>query len=392
MPQDRKNPHIAALLGNGVSIAFNPHLALTPINEELRRRLDADNELDESPADVLMDLAETVDNGDDPIADFEALLGPLDQMWSALGILRRYARAIGNRDEETAQNLLGSYEFLRRARRIGVSHALDIIMERSYAAWDERAPLVNFTDALVEGRGLGGRVTIGNLNYDSVVQACLLQSHKEQLCDLSAGHRPMSATALTTNSALHDIRCYRMRETLDFPLGRPVRLLHLHGSLAWVHSPTQDVTVKMDINDMRSSEFFAAWREGKTDLEPRIVLTNQPTKSKTVQQQPFALAYAGFRAGLEEADRWVIAGYSFRDHSVNDVLAGVLRQRESNPPKVLVLTYGDDLQAWQIHQALGLAIIGSHDWIKVDREGVLDAHNRQSWEWWLDGEPLTAVS
>ncbi|WP_151526252.1 SIR2 family protein [Serinicoccus kebangsaanensis] len=382
--------NIAAVCGNGVSIAFNPDLALSSINTELRARLNENYGEGEAPAQVLVDLADTVANDDDPNLDFEALLGPLDQMWNALGVLRRYANVVGPRDRVTAEHLVGSYEFLRKARRTGISHALDIIAERSVAHFDDRLPLRPFVEALFDATGDFGNLTVGNLNYDNILQACFLDRYKGQVCDLASGANRMLASSLTEASGSSNIPCFQLRDELDFPRYRRIRLLPLHGSLNWAYSPKDHITVKFDIGTMRAADFWKSWRNGETDLEPKVVLTNQPTKSKVVLEHPFSLAYQGLREALLTSDHWVIAGYSFRDACVNQLLADVIEQRgHLKYPKILVVTHGNDLSEMQVKTALGVTLL--HDVI-FDRESVIGVQDRRAWGRWMGPTPLAAVS
>lgn len=373
-PPNRK---IATLLGNGVSIAFNPELALPKINAELRERLNRDVPGDD-PAAVLTSAANSIDTGD-PYSDFEALLGPLDQQHDFISMMAEYARIIGQTDQTAAEHLTASAEFVRDVRRTGTSFALEIIDEHSTADWERMDGLAQFVAGLHAAAG-GQRLTIANLNYDSLVMACLTEKFRDSFCDMARGDKRGVFEVLEGEFWVGS----PVRTCVDFPVYRKTRLIHLHGSLTWLRSP--DGTVyRFRTEDLRWHNFWEKWRNNETDWQPVVVLTNQTAKTEVVKEEPYALAYSVTEEELIEADRWLIAGYSFRDECVNQTLARAWHARETEPD-VLVIGYGDSPTEDEILRAFG------HPWawhpedsfLTVERGGLGAAISSEAWKRWAN--------
>ena len=118
-------------------------------------------------------------------------------------------------------------------------------------------------------------------------------------------------------------------------------------------------------------------------MAPEVVLTNQSAKSEVVTHQPFKLGYDMFQARLLTADTWVIAGYSFRDECANDLLAKVWQQR-LEPPRVMIVTKGDDLKDETVLEAVGYSPILGGDpdpstWLYICRHGLQLAVKCKTW-------------
>lgn len=70
-----------------------------------------------------------------------------------------------------------------------------------------------------------------------------------------------------------------------------------------------------------------------------------------VTNPPFSLAYETLLESLITSDRWLIAGYSFRDECVNDLLAEAWDAR-SDVPEVMIVTHGEELTEKTVTDAL----------------------------------------
>lgn len=66
---------------------------------------------------------------------------------------------------------------------------------------------------------------------------------------------------------------------------------------------------------------------------------------------PFSLSYETLLESLITSDRWLIAGYSFRDECVNDLLAEAWDAR-SDVPEVMIVTHGEELTEKTVTDAL----------------------------------------
>lgn len=379
---------VAALVGNGLSIAFNPDLTIPRINDAITARLNQAGSEGTLPARIMQRAAANIDTGD-PQSDFEALLGPLDQYRDGLRMFRELAHLAGEHHNAVMENALTlSAEFTDALRRWGVSHALEVIAERSKAKWRLKGKVDRFIRDIVEAAD-GAKVHVGNLNYDALVMASLSEQYQPRFCDMSDG-QPSNKEIREVIDGMGGLVARPVRlVTSDFPDFRQITLLHLHGSLAWLREPGPSGRVyRFEIGDLREQSYWKAWREGRTQWVPEVVLTNQATKSNVVSRYPFNLAYDKFYEGLLTAERWLIAGYSFRDACVNDLIKRAWDARRT-PPQVLVVTKGDLPIYEEILAAIGWDPIFSGDpdpstWLHVHRGGIETAAKSADWAAWTD--------
>ncbi len=382
-PQD-----LAVLVGNGLSIAFNPQLAIPKINAEIVDRLNRAGALGTTPALVMQQVAQNLMQGSgDAYSNFEALLGPFDQQVDSLKMLRQLADLAGPHSLLVGNALDLSAQFIDDLRRYGVSHALEIIASRSKANHDLRQGVHDFVTAIVKASG-GGHVTIGNLNYDSLVLAALTHLYDADLCDMADG-RAFPQTHEVVDGLDWGIPARPLRVVGDYPMRRRIRLLHLHGSLTWLRAPgtsgAQGV-YRFEIEPLRSAGYWEAWREGRSGWTPEVVLTNQTTKDALVRRYPFSLAYDSFYQRLLTSDRWLIAGYSFGDGCVNDLLARAWAARRVTP-QVMIVARSSTPTEDRILEALAFdPILGGHPdpnrWLHIFRGGLEKAPGSAAWAQW----------
>lgn len=380
MQKDRNN-ELAVLMGNGVSIAANRDLFIPTLTKEIRKRFES--------ADVaLARLAKRGNEVDDPNEDFEALLGPLAQQIENLQDLRDVWNLTGKETDDVRKAIITVKDFVTRVQRTGTGHALDIIAGKSIAHFDHRHVVEEFLRAAISV--VPGGVTVGNLNYDSLGMAGLINATgSHELCDMVWGYRGGDFDLLGTGSTIYGA-LMRSSKT-QFPPRNRIRLVHPHGSLTWLRDPATGLVYRFDLQDLRALDIWAAWRDGRTEWEPQVVLTNQSAKSEVVTREPFNLAYEVLYDRLVSADRWLIAGYSFRDGCVNKVLARAWEAR-SKAPDVHVVTYGDSLLTEAVLDAVGFnPFVDSEDFLTVCRCGVADAPRCPTWAGW-SGIPATMTA
>ena len=375
-----RNRRIAALIGNGMSIAHNRDLMLGSINEEILNRLNTAAGSAVNPVAYLQELSSQLGQTGDASVDFEAICGPLEQMSDALTLLQKFLDADPDPVKKMAMRL--TRQEIGRIHRQGVGHVLEVIAERSIASYDAGTTVSDFMKDLVAASD-GGRITIGNLNYDSLLLADLSRNWGPDSCDMTAGYRPTEQIEVVPG---HYLTGRPLRDWANFPGDRQIRLLHLHGSLAWLREPGTGRVLRFEMEDLRSAEYWESWRTGTTAWKPVVVLTNQARKSATVAANPFKLGYDTFYNELLTAYRWTIVGYSFRDECVNDVLARAWAARRGNPPSVLVVTKGTDPSVPVILRALGYdSSIGDPRfprWLHVTRDGIGDVSASRAWGIW----------
>ena len=375
---------LAVLVGNGLSIAFNPGLGLREITQEMLSRIESEVDGGDSVTAAMKAVAEqALPAGVTSDSDFEILVGAFGTEQKTLAFLSQLAAALHPADTDLKDAIDRTVDFAVRVRDMGISHVLEVIFERSYAAVDESAALFEFIGTLMEH--FSGRITFGNLNYDTLLLAGLIEMGKDQLADLGHGYRQV---IVTTESGSHHVPALRRRA--DFRPARRLRLLQLHGSLTfWKHEAT-DIYLKLDTAFLRGDSVWRQIRDGGVEVRPVVVLANQQDKGAHVEEYPFSLAYSSFREALKGSDRWLIVGYSFRDACVNDMLRDEFLQRDAaSKPQVLVVTLGTIPTSEDVARALGWGAEdgSSESWLLVSRDGAETMSESAEWETFVSGVP-----
>ncbi|MBE4719879.1 SIR2 family protein [Pseudarthrobacter sp. AB1] len=366
--------NLGMLIGNGLSLAFNPELNIRLISEEIIRRVRQDaGDKDADAIATAMQRAAAATGGGNPMLDFEVLVGAFVTEGSFMERLHELASYIDPSDAELSAAFERIASFSESLRWRGVSHVLEVVAERTVASLDLKADLNTFVDLVLNN--YGGTITVGNLNYDTLVLSSLMENHASEFCDLALGYNP--ATISFDGGQRFSI--YKLRTALNFPNARRVRLLNLHGSLTWWRNSADDSVYKFPVEEVRRPTIWSTIRELDYDegWYPEVVLANQSSKVHQVLRPPFSLAYDGLRRGLEMSDDWMVVGYSFRDVSVNALLREAF-DTKTNRPNVLVVTKGEFPTRGEIEQAFSwsLAQGASASWLRIQRDVLTPTENR----------------
>lgn len=360
-PASQEN--LSVLVGNGLSIAFNPELRLDVLTRDVMERIK--NDYSGSGEEIARAMQRVGSREGNPRDDFEVLIGAFGGQTRILRDLRDYAELVdeGNADLHKSIELVG--EFAEKVRDHGISHVLELIMERSVARRELATELNEFVRTVVAR--FTGDVAFANLNYDTLVLSALVASFGRTFTDLADAR-------LGVDRWIDDVevRMLGLRQNMsDFPSDRRIRLLHLHGSLTFWHTPSSGYR-KIEVKDVRTHGLWKKIREGTTSARPLVVLANQHDKSGAVAEQPFKLAYQAYSESLDNSDHWLIVGYSFRDECVNKVLHDAWTKRGKEPAKVLVVTLGDEPSAEDVEATLGWSKFEgpSSKWLFFERRGV----------------------
>lgn len=370
----------AVLVGNGLSIAFNSELNLQSITQEVLRRIEEAEGGDVVAA--MQELAErAIPEGVNSADDFELLVGAFGAEASALGIFNTLAELTKPADHELVRSIGRVVEFAGQVRDTGISYVLEVIADRSHAYMDEAQDLHQMINAISDA--FAGRITFGNLNYDTLLLAALLAVCKGELADM--GHGWKSVTVSVENAQSLSVPALR-RHPSDFPEGRRVRLLHLHGSLTYWAREDAELYGKLPRELVEDGGQWKAVREQTTNVRPVVVLANRRDKTEHVDRYPFKLAYEVFSQGLSESAHWIVIGYSFRDDPVNAMLRREFIGR-SQKPRVLVVTHGSDPTRETVERAFGWgAEDGASDaWLLIDREGADGCQETDEWAAFIPG-------
>lgn len=373
-----KNRNVAVLVGNGLSIAFNPDLNLRAITAEMMERIQ--NASDDGD-DVIAAMREIAQNalphGVNSEDDFELLVGAFGAETQTLTYLDRLASLTKPKKRKLRKAIRRVSSFAEQVRHTGLSHVLQVIYERSKSNDDDARDLHAFVSSITTA--FKGRVVFANLNYDTLLLAALLHVCEHDVADMGDGRRSHSVTL--TNRHGVEKRGKALRETaLDFPADRRVQLLHLHGSVMFWSDASKTTFVKLERDFLKPRAHWRSVRDGNASMRPVVVLATQRQKSAHVEEYPFNLAYEMFVAGLKGSNHWLVVGYSFRDEPVNAKLREEFSTRV-NKPTVLVVTHGDHPSRKQIARGFGWTkeAGSSKSWLTINRKGANGIQDTGDW-------------
>lgn len=385
MPEESPLQNLAVLVGNGLSIAFNPELNLASITREMIERMQAASDNGDKillAMNMIASRSVALDEVTDD--DFEQLVGAFDSQVFTLEELGRLAELVESNDDDLKNAIAEVSKFSQRVRDMGISYVLEVVMERSRADHRIHAEIHDTIKSIFDQ--FRGRVTFGNLNYDTLLLSGLLAA-EAPLADMGRGVASVPLRVINKESgetsSTVSYKAWPLRTSLDFPAHDRyrVRLLHLHGSVVFWKQADGSAHIKVPIESLRNHDMWSGLRDGKPKWRPAVVLANQRDKAQHVERYPFKLGYEGFAASLAESEHWLIIGYSFRDTCVNDLLRTEFLKRRKKPT-VLVSTFGDLPTRSEIETAFGWGAEDAESrWLIINRDGARGL--QETWEWTL---------
>ncbi|MBD8517282.1 SIR2 family protein [Plantibacter sp. CFBP 8804] len=368
---------VAVLVGNGLSVAFNRQLALQAITAEVLRRLEAESTQGGRIVKAMQQLAaRALPDGASSDGDFEVLVGAFGAESRTLQHLQSLARLQLPHARKLRRSIKRTRRFARTIRDSGVSHVLEVIAERSRGGGENAEDLHHFVEALRDG--FDGEITIGNLNYDTLLLSALTETCRGSFADLGDGRKRLNARFGGVKRSVQPLRA----SADEFPSHR-IRLLQAHGSVTY-WKDARSRYAKLPIEMMRETPVWRSVRNNTTKLRPVVVLANQRDKATQVAKYPFSLVYDMLSSAFRADERWLVVGYSFRDACINERLRKALkhRRRAGLPIEVLVVTLGDELSRDQVLDCLGWREDrhGAATWLTIDRDGASGIERRQTWQ------------
>lgn len=305
---------LAILAGNGVSISYCPELGLDRLTRDALDNMMKYSDEHRRIAETMLKLSLRLFPGADNINDFEKLVGAFSYEEHTLDHIKELTEASPqNAAAQTAVNEVR--KFSERQREIVMSYILDLIRERSVFKRDKGGWLTDFIRDCVER--FDEDVRIGNLNYDVLLEAAILQAGG---ADNSPGGfkytGPSRKPEIDIDGALKEQEPPSICDS--FP-DDGVQLYDLHGSLRfWENGEGEQFAIST--KRLKSEGWFGKLRESDSRVRPLVVLTNAIDKPAEVGRPPYDAAYSAFVNSLKRATHWLIVGYSFRDFPVNKAL------------------------------------------------------------------------
>lgn len=374
------NNNVAVIVGNGLSIAFNPELKLQTITENVLERIKVAE--GEEVVSAMQKIAQRVlPSGANTDEDFEVLVGAFGAESLTLGFLGMLAELTQPDDMHLKESIVEAKKYAEKVRDAGVSHVLEVIAESSTVFSSEKE---NKLDSLIKSiiNSFKGKVVISNLNYDTILLNALMRVCCSELADLADGRSRSKITVLESGRR-EEYTVPNLRKDNDFPRSRRIHLLHLHGSISYwkFDGDNKDGYVKMKKKILNKYNLWKKIRDGEISIRPVVVLANRRDKADHIERYPFGLAYEASANSLK-CDKWIIVGYSFRDDPVNNMLRSeFLDRKRENKPSVLVVTYGEELKLRDVEKAFGWGVEdgSSSEWLTINREGASDMENTEDW-------------
>ena len=203
---------LAVLVGNGLSIAFNPALNLRTITSTMLERIQEESSEGSDVIAAMKEIAErALPSGATGDNDFEVLVGAFGAESRTLDHLEELASLVSPKDAKLKRAISRVRDFAEKVRDTGLSHVLEVIFEESVASREQSSELHELVNAIC--RDFDGKVAIGNLNYDTLLLSALLFTCKEELSDMGHGY----LTVTVESSAGGTKQVPRLRTTNDFP-------------------------------------------------------------------------------------------------------------------------------------------------------------------------------
>ncbi|RIS72927.1 hypothetical protein D2E70_08765 [Mycobacteroides abscessus] len=313
------------LIGNGVSIAFSDNLLLKNITTQVIARITQKyGGRGDEVAQAMQKIAIRT-RADNPAEDFESLIGAFGGQTDILDDLRSYA-LLTEEGYGIAQAISEVIHFVQGVRQRGIGHTLETIVDNSTPNKGSFASLSIFLRTAIDA--FPGSVSIANLNYDALVLSALTTDYKDEFCDMGVGWGAYTET----NLGKTPYTAHRLRSKIDFPSSKRIKLLDLHGSVTFWKIGSHYSKIPLEV--AREQDVWESYRSMQTEAFPLVVLANQHDKIDHVKRHPFKLAYEAAEIDFRSSENWIVAGYSFRDTCVNDLLRRCWEARDKKPNPV----------------------------------------------------------
>lgn len=359
-------PGFLVLTGNGLSIAHNPDLQLSKLTEQFLS-------LHREEAGLKSLMREMGIEPEKASHDFEIVIGAIEAAEGVIEALMELAAESPLQVLHDAADVLRKNDVPLVLRHLYYSYCAQVLAaigELSRSAISK--PVLGFGEWVKQMHKAHFVTSVFTLNYDVLVERMFVADDllglKGVLTDCFSGiadrRREIELVPGTGKVACG----------LFFPYDAPNRsiyLHHLHGCLTHFEDRQTGEVLKVDSADVRKSGVFEFLAKQPGRFVPAIILGSRKVEKST--RKPFEFAFESLREALRSANVICIAGYSFRDIAVNELLKAAAEARSDRRWIVIDKRSGDA------------------DEFRAKVEEVLPI---TSIEWYLNGfeEPLPTVN
>lgn len=308
---------ISVLVGNGLSVAANEALRLDRLTEQFLASHASDRQdLERLVAGLNLGTL-------DPARDFEGLVAGLESAEEVISAFMGLARGVAHPQLREAADMLERHGVPALARRLYYAYCAEVLDAIGEQA---KGPLpgavLDFGEWLKAMYQAHGRMALFTLNYDVLLERMLIDDNvlglKPALTDFFSGledrQRPIE---LVPGRGPILGRLFYPED----PVNRPINLHHLHGCLTHFRMHDDGSIWKFDSSDVRALEVYGYLMGAEAvPYAPSVILGSR--KVEKSREWPFSYAFFSLEQEAREARTIVIAGYSFRDETVNARLSG----------------------------------------------------------------------
>lgn len=336
------------IFGNGLSMASDPeHYALPNLTKYVVERLDQITAADGIPlSSHVVKIIDELTPGSfigslDDIQTFEDLAGPLERLTASIQHVGALA-AIGS-DDQTTRAILQLSDFATRLYNQVVGIVLGLVTQHPTALGHADA-VPGVARHLVHVAKQQRDLDVFVLNYDALLDSALLEIYEGSATGFQLTDEFDGRKAFTIDFGEERLSAIGFRDEQYHSYPR-LRLFHLHGAATWLREGASIYKARR-LQRLRDAGVFERWAvDGHSDVSPVLVLGDR--KDRLVAKAPFDDQYAELRSSVAQADRVVIAGYSFGDIPLNAAVRASLAEEAEvviiNPDIALEPTIVDAL-------------------------------------------------
>jgi hypothetical protein len=338
------------LIGNGLSLAFNPdHYSLANLTERVRKRL----------AGIRMNGGTLLDDLDairtslrpDFVArsgeSFEDIAGPVDRLANTLSEFGPLSRVASNDQRSVLHDLEITLRGLY-TRVVGAVLEEVATHPATETGWE---PVEQVGLRLVQMAFEQDGMDVFCLNYDALLDLALIRptewlgpywkrvSLSDEFHGIDIGMVPLHRP----DGSIERVKAHRWRVGSYYPEYAHLRLHHLHGAATWMRWDG-DIWKASSLADVRACDLFTSWAEGverpgeRGAVEPVVLLGDQ--KEPSVGRPPFNENYEAFAIAVGLADEIILAGFSFMDRPLTRTIV----QHRQQDARVVVINPSKDIE------------------------------------------------